>query len=100
MSVWDTDNSFGNSFQFTQNNIYGTHVLLEAAKNYGVKRFIHVSTDEVYGEGTDGQDPMTEEQVLEPTNPYAATKAGAEFIVKSYHRSFNLPVIITRGNNV
>lgn len=94
------DNSFGNSFQFTQNNIMGTHVLLESAKNFGIKRFVHVSTDEVYGEGTDGQDPMTEEQVLEPTNPYAATKAAAEFIVKSYHRSFQLPVIITRGNNV
>mmetsp|Transcript_70900 Transcript_70900/g.121793 ORF Transcript_70900/g.121793 Transcript_70900/m.121793 type:complete len:199 (+) Transcript_70900:31-627(+) len=42
------DNSFGNSFQFTQNNIYGTHVLLESAKNHGIKRFVHVSTDEVY----------------------------------------------------
>ena len=43
---------------------------------------------------------MFEDQVLEPTNPYAATKAGAEFLAKSYHRSFNLPVVITRGNNV
>jgi len=60
-----------------------------------------VSTDEVYGEGeTMDADPMKEEHVLEPTNPYAATKAGAEFLVKSYHRSFNLPCIITRGNNV
>lgn len=95
------DNSFGNSFQFTQNNIMGTHVLLEAAKNSGqIKRFVHVSTDEVYGEGTASQDAMAEEHVLEPSNPYAATKAGAEFLVKSYHRSFDLPVIITRGNNV
>jgi dTDP-glucose 4,6-dehydratase len=94
------DNSFGNSFQFTQNNIYGTHVLLESAKINGIKRFVHVSTDEVYGEGETDEDPMREEHVLEPTNPYAATKAAAEFLVKSYHRSFNLPVIITRGNNV
>jgi len=94
------DNSFGNSFQFTQNNIFGTHVLLEAAKIHGIRRFIHVSTDEVYGEGQEGEDPMLEEHVLEPSNPYAATKAGAEFLVKSYHRSFKLPVIITRGNNV
>mmetsp|Transcript_4872 Transcript_4872/g.10659 ORF Transcript_4872/g.10659 Transcript_4872/m.10659 type:complete len:372 (-) Transcript_4872:70-1185(-) len=94
------DNSFGNSFQFTQNNIFGTHVLLESAKIHGIKRFIHVSTDEVYGEGGETEDPMKEEHVLEPTNPYAATKAGAEFLVKSYHRSFDLPVIITRGNNV
>jgi UDP-glucose 4,6-dehydratase len=94
------DNSFGNSFQFTQNNIMGTHVLLESAKIAGIKRFIHVSTDEVYGEQHADQDAMDEEQVLEPTNPYAATKAGAEFLAKSYHRSFGMPIIITRGNNV
>jgi dTDP-D-glucose 4,6-dehydratase len=132
------DNSFGNSFQFTQNNIMGTHVLLESAKRANIKRFIHVSTDEVYGEQVCSafiwaralllvfiavhmsvfisnlhltpllpllaqlaeQDAMDEEDILEPTNPYAATKAGAEFLAKSYMRSFNLPVIITRGNNV
>jgi len=96
------DNSFGNSFAFTQANIYGTHVLLETAKNCKtLRRFIHVSTDEVYGEGeTFDAMPMDEEHILEPTNPYAATKAGAEFLVKSYHRSFKLPCIITRGNNV
>ena len=94
------DNSFGNSFQFTQNNIMGTHVLLESAKNANIRRFIHVSTDEVYGEQLPDQLAMVENQVLEPTNPYAATKAGAEFLVKSYQRSFGLPVIITRGNNV
>uniref|UniRef100_A0A7S1TSS4 NAD(P)-binding domain-containing protein n=1 Tax=Phaeomonas parva TaxID=124430 RepID=A0A7S1TSS4_9STRA len=96
------DNSFGNSFQFTSNNIMGTHVLLECAKNCGsITRFIHVSTDEVYGEGKDfDAKPMFEDEVLEPTNPYAATKAGAEFMAKSYHRSFNMPIIITRGNNV
>lgn len=96
------DNSFGNSFAFTHSNIYGTHVLLESAKCCPtIKRFIHVSTDEVYGEGEDFEtDPMMEDHVLEPTNPYAATKAGAEFLVKSYYRSFKLPVLITRGNNV
>jgi UDP-glucose 4,6-dehydratase len=96
------DNSFGNSFAFTECNIYGTHVLLESSKLCPtLKRFVHVSTDEVYGEGEDFEtDPMSEEHVLEPTNPYAATKAGAEFLVKSYFRSFKLPCIITRGNNV
>jgi UDP-glucose 4,6-dehydratase len=96
------DNSFGNSFAFTQSNIYGTHVLLECAKNCPtIRRFVHVSTDEVYGEGEDFEtDPMSEEHVLEPTNPYAATKAGAEFLVKSYFRSFKVPCLITRGNNV
>merc|ERR1712226_851419 len=96
------DNSFGNSLAFTQSNIFGTHTLLECCKNHeGLRRFVHVSTDEVYGEGeTFETDPMSEEHILEPTNPYAATKAGAEFLVKSYFRSFKLPVLITRGNNV
>lgn len=92
------DNSFGNSFQFTHNNILGTHVLLEIAKINNIKRFIHVSTDEVYGETINGN--VSEDSVLNPTNPYSASKAGAEFIAKSYHKSFNLPLIITRGNNV
>ena len=61
---------------------------------------MHVSTDEVYGEGEKGQIEMVEETTLAPSNPYAASKAAAEFIVKSYAQSFKLPVIITRGNNV
>ena len=94
------DNSFGNSFPFTQTNILGTHVLLESAKRHKISRFIHVSTDEVYGEGEKDQLEMVEETTLAPSNPYAASKAAAEFIVKSYAQSFKLPVIITRGNNV
>ncbi|XP_051134920.1 trifunctional UDP-glucose 4,6-dehydratase/UDP-4-keto-6-deoxy-D-glucose 3,5-epimerase/UDP-4-keto-L-rhamnose-reductase RHM3-like [Andrographis paniculata] len=96
------DNSFGNSFEFTKNNIYGTHVLLEACKVTGqIRRFIHVSTDEVYGE-TD-EDAVVgnhEASQLLPTNPYSATKAGAEMLVMAYARSYGLPVITTRGNNV
>ncbi|KAJ3670990.1 hypothetical protein LUZ60_008418 [Juncus effusus] len=96
------DNSFGNSFEFTKNNIYGTHVLLEACKvTGGITRFIHVSTDEVYGE-TD-EDAVVgnhEASQLLPTNPYSATKAGAEMLVMAYSRSYGLPVITTRGNNV
>lgn len=95
------DNSFGNSFAFTENNVMGSHVLIEAAKNWsGLKRFIHVSTDEVYGSSYDNDPSRKEGDVLEPTNPYAATKAAAEQIVKSYYTSFKVPVIITRGNNV
>lgn len=93
------DNSFGNSFLFTENNIMGTHVLLEAAKVHNIRRFIHVSTDEVYG-GIGHTEPHNEKTLLQPTNPYAATKAGAELLVQSYHKSFSLPTIITRGNNV
>jgi UDP-glucose 4,6-dehydratase len=97
------DNSFGNSFEFTKNNIYGTHVLLEACKvtNNQIKRFIHVSTDEVYGE-TEAEAIVGNHEAsqLLPTNPYSATKAGAEMLVMAYNRSYNLPCITTRGNNV
>ena len=92
-------NSFGNSFKFTQTNVMGTHVLLECAKNNNIKRFIHVSTDEVVGEDLIGV-AMDENQKMNPSNPYAASKAGAELLAKSYYHSFNLPVIISRGNNV
>jgi UDP-glucose 4,6-dehydratase len=92
------DNSFGNSMTFTKNNVLGTHNLLECARVYNkIEKFIHVSTDEVYGEVEESQQ---EHGMLNPTNPYAATKAAAEFIVKSYTLSFGLPCIITRGNNV
>ena len=96
------DNSFGNSLAFTLNNTYGTHVLLEAARVYGgVRRFIAVSTDEVYGESSVGrEDGCNEASTLEPTNPYSAAKAGAEMMVKAYMTSYRMPCIITRGNNV
>jgi dTDP-glucose 4,6-dehydratase len=97
-------NSFGESLQYTRDNVVGTHNLLESARLYGgLQRFIHVSTDEVYGESMmhDGDEECkTEGSVLCPTNPYAATKAAAEMIAQSYHHSFKLPLIITRGNNV
>lgn len=93
------DHSFGNSIEFTLSNVLGTHTLIEACRFYGkIKKFIHVSTDEVYGEIASGSN--SEDSVLNPTNPYAATKSGAEFIVKSYGKSFGFPYIITRGNNV
>ena len=97
------DNSFGNSFEFTENNIRGTHVLLETIKTLGtIKRFLHVSTDEVYGESSYENNEANVESLslLEPTNPYSATKAGAEMLVMAYGRSYNLPYVITRGNNV
>lgn len=92
------DNSFGNSLCFTTTNVLGTHNLLECSKVYGkIEKFVHVSTDEVYGEVEEHQQ---ESALLNPTNPYAATKAAAEFIVKAYRKSFDLPIVITRGNNV
>ena len=96
-------NSFDDSLQFTQDNILGTHTLLECCRKYGkIKKFIHVSTDEVYGESMISIDESkkTEHSILCPTNPYAATKAGAELIAQSYNHSYKMPIIITRGNNV
>ncbi|KAJ3168616.1 hypothetical protein HDU88_001509 [Geranomyces variabilis] len=94
------DNSFGNSAEFTLNNVMGTHVLLEAARVNNVKKFVHISTDEVYGEVEHGGSELTEESLLAPTNPYSATKAAAEMLVGAYQKSFGLPTIITRSNNV
>jgi len=94
------DHSFGNALSFTENNVLGTHVMLESARACGIKKFIHISTDEVYGEVmTDAKD-LHEGCVLSPTNPYAASKAAAEMLVSAYHHSFGLPIIITRSNNV
>ncbi|KAJ2906684.1 hypothetical protein MKZ38_000420 [Zalerion maritima] len=94
------DLSFGNSYGFTHTNVYGTHVLLESAKKVGINKFIHISTDEVYGEVNDDDDDLLESSILAPTNPYAASKAAAEMLVHSYQKSFKLPVIIVRSNNV
>ena len=98
------DNSFFESLEYTQDNVLGTHNLLECARLYcpQLKTFIHVSTDEVYGDSMIdvNEKHKTETSVLCPTNPYAATKAAAELIASSYYHSFNFPVIITRGNNV
>ena len=91
------DNSFENPVKFTKNNVLGTHLLLEHALKHKVKRFVFVSTDEVYGSSNE---QSNEQSILEPTNPYSATKAAAEMIVKSYYTSFNLPIVITRSNNI
>ena len=98
------DNSFTDSLKYTADNIVGTHNLLEVNRLYNknLKKFIHVSTDEVYGESMldTNENHKTEHSILCPTNPYAATKAAAELIAQSYNHSFNMPIIISRGNNV
>lgn len=98
------DKSFQHSLDFTKTNVLGTHILLQCCfeRKDQIKRFIHVSTDEVYGEHCDENAKSYNEysSVLSPTNPYAATKVGAEALVTSYVHSFQMPCIITRGNNV
>jgi len=94
----------GFPLKYTKDNVLGTHNLLEICRLYcpDLEKFIHVSTDEVYGESMLLEDETckTEQAVLCPTNPYAASKAAAEMLVQSYNHSFNIPIIITRGNNV
>lgn len=94
--------SFTDSGKYVQDNVVGTHTLLEAVRLYGkIQKFIHISTDEVYGESMHSDTEQKNEQsVLCPTNPYAATKASAELIATSYYHSFKMPIVITRGNNV
>ena len=95
------DNSFFNSTLFTMDNVIGTHNLLECCREYDkLDKFIHMSTDEVYGEVKENEIEKDEKSLLKPTNPYAASKAGAEMLVESYNKSFNLPTIIVRCNNV
>ncbi|KAL8664041.1 MAG: hypothetical protein Q9202_003333 [Teloschistes flavicans] len=94
------DLSFGNSYGFTATNVYGTHVMLECAKAAQIRRFIHISTDEVYGEVDEDSEDLMESSILAPTNPYAASKAAAEMLVNAYWKSFKLPVMIVRSNNV
>lgn len=97
------DSSFGNSLEFTRNNTLGTHVLLEACRLHGprLRRFVNVSTDEVYGDTSVGvRDGLAETAILEPTNPYSAAKAGAEMMCKAYVTSYRMPILVTRGNNV
>ena len=72
---------------------------MSVLREYGkLEKFIHVSTDEVYGEALENK--KTEQSVLCPTNPYAASKAGAELMAQAYCHSYKLPIVITRGNNV
>ncbi|RRJ86788.1 dTDP-glucose 4,6-dehydratase [Gulosibacter macacae] len=82
---------------FVETNVLGTQRLLDAALKHGIGRFVHVSTDEVYGSIEEGE--WTEEFPLEPNSPYAASKAGSDLIARSYHRTHGLDVVITRCSN-
>lgn len=95
------DRSIENAQIFLETNIMGTHVLLDAAKTFGIERFHQVSTDEVYGDlPLDRPDLFfTEETPLHTSSPYAASKAAADLLVQSYHRTYGLPVTISRCSN-
>lgn len=92
------DNSIKSADEFIRTNITGTHVLLKVAKEKSnVKRFLHISTDEVYGSIENGS--FKETDVLRPSSPYSASKAASDGLVLAYHKTFNLPVLITRSTN-
>lgn len=83
---------------FVKTNVLGTQILLDAAKKYGLTKFVQVSTDEVYG--TLGETGLFSETTpLEPNSPYSASKAGGDLLVRAYHETFGLPVNITRCSN-
>jgi len=94
------DNSIKSSDVFVKSNILGTHNLLELVRGkpeYDRPLFFHISTDEVYGDRLEGK--FTEQDKLKPSNPYSATKAAAEMLVMSYHRTYGLNYIISRTSN-
>jgi len=91
------DRSIGDPEGFLKTDVLGVHTLLEAARSEGVRRFIQISTDEVYGP-TLGE-PFREDAPLSPRNPYSASKAGGELLARSYFMTYGFPVIVTRGAN-
>jgi dTDP-glucose 4,6-dehydratase len=94
------DRSLLDSAPFVRTNIEGVRVLLDVATRYEIKRFLQISTDEVYGSLGPDEPAFSEDSQLLPNSPYAASKAAADLLVRAYHRSYGLPTLITRcGNN-
>ena len=91
------DRSIADASAFVKTNILGTYTLLEAARQHALHRFVHISTDEVYGSIPEGS--FRETDVLSPSSPYSSSKAGSDLLVLSYFTTYNLPVIITRCTN-
>ena len=91
------DRSIGSPDDFIRTDVYGAFVLLESARAHGVEKFVQISTDEVYGSIIDGS--FKETDILEPSSPYSASKAGADRLAFSYFVTYDLPVIITRCSN-
>ncbi|MCM8790662.1 MAG: dTDP-glucose 4,6-dehydratase [Candidatus Omnitrophica bacterium] len=91
------DRSIKDPSEFIRTNIFGTYTLLEAARKFGTRLFLQISTDEVYGSVEEGLSKETDP--LEPNSPYSASKAGADLLARSYFVTFGVPVIITRSSN-
>lgn len=91
------DRSIQTTEPFVTTNVQGTQTLLDAAVDGTIERFLQISTDEVYGQVLDGT--FSEDDSLDPRNPYAATKAGADLLALSYETTYDLPVLVTRSSN-
>ena len=92
------DRSIADARAFVETNVVGTYTLLEAARRKGVRRFLHVSTDEVYGSLGPGRE-ADEQAPLQPSSPYAASKASSDLLVRSFCRTYGFPAVITRCSN-
>ncbi len=93
------DRSIENPRRFLETNVLGVQVLLDCTRKFGVKKFLQVSTDEVYGSLSFTDPAFTEDLVLQPNSPYSASKAAADLLVRAYHHTFGVYTIITRCSN-
>jgi dTDP-glucose 4,6-dehydratase len=93
------DRSIMSSAPFIQTNVQGVQVLLDTARRFQIERFVQISTDEVYGDIAAGSLPPSEEATLRPSNPYSASKAAADLLCLSYHRTYRFPVLVVRSSN-
>ncbi len=91
------DRSITGPAEFIQTDVFGTFNLLEACRRRNIPKYLQVSTDEVYGSIEDGS--FTEESPLAPNSPYSASKAGGDLLVRAYHKTYGLPVLLTRSSN-
>jgi len=91
------DRSIDDPGSFVLTDVYGVFTLLEACRRHGIEKFVHISTDEVYGSIEEGS--FKEGDPLEPNSPYSASKAGGELLARSYFVTYGLPIVVTRGSN-
>jgi len=93
------DRSIQSAIPFVRTNVLGTQVLLDAARSAGIARFVHVSTDEVYGDLEPDDPPFTEDTPIRPSSPYSASKAASDHLVLAHHRTHGMDVVVTRCSN-
>ncbi|MCK4477923.1 dTDP-glucose 4,6-dehydratase [Candidatus Bathyarchaeota archaeon] len=91
------DRSVAEAGSFVLTDAYGTYILLDAARKFEVKRFVQISTDEVYGSIKEGS--FKETDILDPSSPYSASKAAGDHIALAFHKTYGLPVVVTRSSN-